>query len=163
MSDCNCETPCTQVCLTFDYASFIAQIPAYSNPIKYTEAALQQFWNNATGYISTVANYGSLRCQKRQYAINLMTAHLVYLSDLLASGETPYVLTNATIDKITVGVQPPPIKDQFQWWLQTSPYGQAVYALLYANSVGGFYMGGGGALAAFGYQGGNFFDYRGFG
>lgn len=140
--------------LTFNYAQFIALVPAYSNPAKYSQATLQAFWNSAINYISDVGNFGSLQGDKRQYAINLMTAHLVYISDLTKSGTVPYLMQTSTIDKVSVGLTPPPLKNQFQWWLSVSPYGQQLLALLQINSVGGFYIGGSPQRAAFGFQGG---------
>jgi hypothetical protein len=71
-----------------------------------------------------------------------MTAHLAAISVLIAAGQIPGLVQNATIDKITVGLTPPPIPNQFQWWLNITPYGQQLLAMLQVNSVGGFYIGG---------------------
>lgn len=135
--------------LTFDYASFIALFPAFSNPTTYPEATLQQYWNSAVNYVSDEAYCGVIKLEKRQYAINLMTAHLTYIGDLTAAGTVPYLMQNATIDKVTVGLTPPPLKNQWQWWLSVSPYGQQFLALMQANTAGGFYIGGSAALAGF--------------
>ena len=134
--------------LTFDYALFIQQFPAYSDPTLYPEATLQNYWNLAINYVSDI-NWGVINGATRQYAINLMLAHLVYIAGLIAAGQVPYLMQNATIDKITVGLTPPPLKNQWQWWLSTSPYGQQLLALLQVQSVGGFYIGGSAALAGF--------------
>lgn len=140
--------------LVFNYSAFIALFPAYDNPNKYPQATLQAFWNNAINYISDNASFGILTAPARQQAINLMTAHLVYISDLIAAGTVPYLMQNSTIDKITVGLTPPPLKNQWQWWLSVSPYGQQLLALLQVYAAGGFYIGGSPQIAAFGYQGG---------
>lgn len=142
------------ILLTFNYAQFIALFPAYSNSSLYPETTLQGFWNSAINYVSDIGNCGDLQGDSRQYALNLMTAHLVYISDLIAVGTVPYLANNATIDKITVGLEMPPLKNQWTWWLMVSPYGQQLLALLQVNSVGGFYIGGSPQRAAFGYQGG---------
>lgn len=139
--------------LTFDYALFVSQIPAYSNAIQYPVSTVSAFWDVATNYISDVGNFGVLQDGARQYAINLMTAHLIYISNLIAAGTVPYLMQNSTIDKVSVGLTPPPLKNQFQWWLSVSPYGQQLLALLQVNSVGGFYIGGSPQRNAFGYQG----------
>lgn len=125
--------------LTFNYAQFIALIPAYSNPTNYPEATLQAYWNSAINYVSD-ANFGDVQGDTRQYAINLMTAHLVYIAGLIATGTVPYLMQTANIDKVTVGLTPPPLKNQWQWWLSVSPYGQQLFALLQVNSVGGHYI-----------------------
>ena len=143
-----CTTP-----LTFDYALFIVQVPAYSNSMLYPEATLQAYWNTAIFYVSDVANCGSVTCEKRQYAINLMVAHLVYIAGLIAQGQVPGLMQDATIDKVHVSLTPPPLRNQWQWWLSTSPYGQQLYALLQVNSVGGYYIGGSPTLAGFRFTG----------
>ena len=142
--------------ILFDYAKFILVAPAYADLQHYPEATIQAFWNSAVNYISNRQNCGVIQGDKRVYAINLMTAHLLYISGLIAAGTVPYLMQTATIDKVTVGLTPPPLRNQFQWWLSVSPYGQELLALLQINSVGGFYIGGSAPRAAFGYQGGSF-------
>lgn len=142
------------VVLTFDYDLFILQVPLYSNPTKYPEALLQSYWDIAINYMSNVGNYGSLQGAARQYGLNLLVAHLAYLAGLIAIGQVPGLMQNATIDKVTVGLTPPPLKNQFQWWLSLTPYGQQLLALLQINSVGGYYIGGSPVLASFGYGNG---------
>ena len=139
------------VILTFDYALFISQCPQYSNGTTYPQALLQTYWDIAINYVSNVGNYGALQGAARQYGLNLMVAHLAYLAGLIAIGQVPGLMQNATIDKVTVGLTPPPLKNQFQWWLSLTPYGQQLLALLQINSVGGFYIGGSPVLANFGY------------
>ncbi len=134
---------------TFDYAQFIALFPAYSNATLYPQATLQAFWNSAINYIDDNKTCSPLNDAQRQYAINLMTAHLVYISGLIAAGTVPYLMQNATIDKVTVGLTPPPLKNQYSWWLSVSPYGQQLLSLLQVNSAGGFYVGGTPTLSGF--------------
>lgn len=149
------------VILTFDYTLFQQQFPMYANPVTYPESLLQNYWDISINYMSDVGNYGSLQGAMRQYAINLFVAHLLYLSFLIGTGNTntgsqvPGLMQAATIDKVSVTLTPPPVPNQFQWWLSLTPWGQSLLALLQMNSVGGFYIGGRGAVAAFGYQGGN--------
>jgi hypothetical protein len=148
----------TYTLLTFDYALFKLQCPAFANPVTYPESLMQTYWDIASNYISTVANWGALQGSMRQYALNLMVAHLAFLSGIIASGagntQVPGLMQTATIDKVSVGLTPPPLPNQFQWWLNLTPPGQSLLALLQVNSVGGFYIGGSAPLQAFGYQGG---------
>lgn len=139
-----CATP-----LAFDYDLFIAQVPAYSNASDYPEATLQAYWDTAIFYISDNANCGSLTCDARQYAINLMVAHLVYIAGLIASGQVPGLMNSSTIDKISVSLTPPKLQNQWQWWLSVSPYGQQLFALLQTKSVGGYYIGGSPVIGSF--------------
>lgn len=146
----------SDVILTFDVAEFRLQFPAFANEITFPDAMLQRHWDMATCYVSDIGNYGWLQGRCRQLAINLMTAHLTALSVLIAAGQTPGLVQNATIDKVSVGLTPPPLRNQWQWWLSTTPYGQELLALLQTRSVGGWYIGGRPELAAFRRVGGRF-------
>jgi Protein of unknown function (DUF4054) len=125
--------------ITFDYALFQAQIPLYAtSPV---ESVVEVYWGVATYYVSNI-DRGVLNDGARAYAINLMTAHLIFVDALAAEGQVPGLMQNATVDKVTVGLTPPPLPDQWQWWLSLSPYGQKLLALLQALSVGGFFVSG---------------------
>jgi hypothetical protein len=128
--------------LTYNNTQFRLEFPAFSDPVAFPTTTLQLNWTTATFYIDDNGSYGWMQGATRQYAIDLMAAHITALSIQIAAGQVPEIINNATIDKITVGLQPPPLKNQWQWWLQTTPYGMALNALLQAQSVGGWYVGG---------------------
>lgn len=135
--------------LTFNVTLFRAAYPAFSNSTTYPDALLQMYWDTGTCYISN-ENYGWLKDACRQLALNLMTAHLTYLSTLINQSKSGTIKQSATIDKVTVTLVPPPINDsEFDWWLNTSPYGQQLLTLLQVQSVGGFYVGGSPERASF--------------
>lgn len=125
--------------LTFNYASFIAQIPQYS---AVPEDQLQQYWNGAINYVSPIGNFGAIQGTARQYALNLMTAHLIWISNVATANQVPSLVTGATIDKVNVTLTPPPLPNQWQWWLDLSPYGQQLLAQLQVQTVGGFFVAG---------------------
>lgn len=135
--------------LVFDVDLFREQFPAFANETTFPDAMLQMYWDMAICYISDNGSYGFLVDDCRQLAINLMTAHLTALSVLIAAGLAPQLVQNSTIDKITVGLTPPKLLNQYQWWLSTTPYGMQLLALLQAKSVGGWYVGGSPVLAGF--------------
>src|SRR5271163_414534 len=95
--------------LTFDYALFQQQIPLYSNPVTYPESLVQVYWDIATYYISNIGNFGALQGDARQFAINLMAAHLIFEANLAATQQVPGLMQNATIDKVSIGLTPPPL------------------------------------------------------
>lgn len=153
--------------LVYDDTLFRAQIPAYSNVDDYPETTLQVWWNTAINYVSNSASFAWWESNAvpgsdntpQQASINLMMAHLIFLSNLIAAGKIRPggdIVTSATIDKITVSLQPPPVKTQWQWWLSQSPYGAKLLALLTLKSAGGFYIGGSPELLAFRKFGGRF-------
>jgi len=144
--------------IVFDPTLFRQQFPAYANATTYPDAMLQMYWDMAICYISD-QTYGfcwDLDVHCRTLALNLMTAHLLYIAGLIAQGQTAIIVNTATIDKVSVGLTIAPIRNQWQWWLNTSPYGQQLLAMLQANAVGGYYIGGFPELSAFRRVGGKF-------
>ena len=126
---------------SFNTSAFRVTYPAFANETTFPTVTLQAYFNTAGSYLAN-DNYGQLRDDSRYTALTLMTAHLAALSILIAAGETPSVAAGASIDKVTVSLEPPPVKSQFHWWLSTTPYGQQLLALLQMRSAGGFYLGG---------------------
>ena len=130
--------------IAFNEAAFRGMFPAYATTTPQTsDVILLAYWDAATAYISNRKGgcyMGGMTVAQRTLALNYMTAHLVYLSGLIAAGTTPGVMTAATIDKVNITLQPPPASNQWQYWLNQSPYGQQLLALLQVASVGGFYV-----------------------
>lgn len=128
-------------------SEFRTQFSAFSNATTYPDLTLEQWFAIAEVYINNPAGgcYFNPRMStaKLKQALYLMTAHLLALSLLIAQGQTPGIVVNAGIDKITVGIEPPPAPNQWQYWLQTTGYGQQLLALLQVASVGGFFIPGG--------------------
>lgn len=124
--------------LVFDVAFFRHAYPEFGNSAVFPDATLQLYWDQATTYISN-NNCGWLHDLARQRALNLMTAHLGKIQLLNKQGEVPGIITNAQVDKVQIQLEPPPLPNQWQWWLNTTEYGQELLALLQVRSVGGFY------------------------
>lgn len=129
--------------VAFDVSAFRVQFTQFANVTTYPDAALQAFWDAAVCYISPEISGGAIlqgSCQVR--ALNLMTAHLAALSAQVAAGQVPGIVTASAIDKVSVSIATPPVKNQWQWWLSLTGYGQQLLALLQVKSVGGMYIGG---------------------
>lgn len=143
--------------LVYNDADFRAAFPYFSDMTVYPEATLSMNFTNGTNYISNY-NYGFLANGNRQFALYLMTAHLTQLNSMIvANNGAPIMIeTQAKIDKIAVTVQPPPSKNQWQYWLNTTPWGAALLAELQVASAGGWYIGGLPERAAFRRVGGGF-------
>lgn len=134
---------------SFSDAQFRAQFPAFANPATYTDVTLQQYFNAAGLYVQN-SKYGFLGAAGATLqCLYLLTAHLAYIGTQIMNGQTPGVTITATIDKISVGLQQAVLKNQWQYWLQSTPYGQQLLALLQVQSVGGFYERGGLGRAGF--------------
>lgn len=126
---------------TFDVALFRQAYPEFASQAQYPDIVLRMYWDTGTNFISD-QNYGSLKDAGRNTALNLMTAHLTKLASIANAGSTVGLEQSATIGSVSVSLTPPPLKNQWQWWLSTTPYGQQLFALLQMASVGGFYVGG---------------------
>jgi len=117
--------------ISLDIAKFKALFPLLAATL---DATIETQWETANMYISNEVNDGMM--------IYLMTAHLIALSNMLSLGNAPMLLSGSTIDKESVTLVPPPVKSQFQWWLNTTAYGSQLSAMLKLQSVGGRLVGG---------------------
>ena len=144
--------------ITLDPAAFRALFPQFADAAKWPDAALSIQFGAATGYVSA-DTYGDMPVAARTNALYLMTAHLLALGVIVAqnnySGQVG-VVQGATVDHVQITLAPPPLKSRWQWWLNTTPYGAQLLALLEAQAVGGFYVGGLPERAAFRKVGGIF-------
>lgn len=129
--------------LTYDDATFRTQYPFFGNATAYPAAALQNWFTLGTAYISDY-NAGIMQGAARQSALYMMTAHLQALSDMINAdaGAVPGLVVDASVDKVKVTITPPPAKNQWQYWLGLTPWGQMLLALLQAKSAGGWSVGG---------------------
>jgi hypothetical protein len=128
--------------INFNDTAFREQFAAFASTTQYTPSTLQAYWDTATAYVSNRSGgcyTGGLSLAQQTLALNLMTAHLVFLANAIATGNTPGVTVGATVDKVSVTLQPPPAPNQWQYWLNQSAYGQQLLALLQVASAGGFY------------------------
>lgn len=90
-------------------------------------------------------------------AMYLMVAHLLQLSANTSQGQPSGQVTSASIDKVSVTVaQAPGPNNSYTYWLNSTPYGQQLAALLARCAVGGTYVGGLPERAAFRSVGGLF-------
>lgn len=141
--------------------TFRKMFRALDNAAIYPQVILQMYWDQA-GTIISNTSYGFLAAQGGPMAMNLMTAHLAALSQMIANGEVPQIATGASIDKISVTLEAPPTKSMFDWWLATTPYGMQLLAMMGVASAGGFYTPGSIGRAGFFAGGANGYN-RGFG
>lgn len=130
----------TATIIAFDATAFRAQCPAYRDPTTYPDAVVQMWWDLGTQYVSNL-NSGYLIDAGRRAALNYMTAHLIFINDLILQGTSPGNVVASTVDATNVTLEPPPVRSQWHYWLNQSPYGKALMALLRGRAVGGFQAG----------------------
>lgn len=127
--------------LVLDIALFRDQLSAYANVTTYPDQLITTTWDMGSSYIST-NDYGYLQGSQRQYALNLMCGHLLYIGDAIAAGKPLGIVTSASEGAVSIGLTPPPMKNQWQYWLNQSPYGAQLLALLRLKGAVGVYVGG---------------------
>lgn len=141
--------------IVLDIPKFRALYPEFKDTAQYLDVRLDATWEQATCFVSE-RNCGVMRGKCREQGLMLMLAHLLKLSCLIENGDAPTVISSSSIDKISVTLTPPPIGDAWEWWLQTTPYGAQLVALLAAFTAGGLWVGGSPEQAAFRGVGGRF-------
>lgn len=127
--------------ITLDIAAFRTRFDAFASETDFPDILIQDQWAMSTCYVSD-QSYGRLSGACRELAIQYMTAHLLHLRDLNNSGAPVGQITGASEDGVSVTLTPPTSRNQWQYWLNISPYGQSLLALLSQKGVGGLYIGG---------------------
>lgn len=129
--------------ITLDIPLFRSRFAQFANVTTFPDVMLNTQWIVATQFTSA-SNYGDLVNEGRELAIQYMLAHILGLSVIAASASGQAgIVTAASIDKVAVTLAAPPYgTDGWRYWLNLTPYGQALLALLATAAVGGFYIGG---------------------
>jgi hypothetical protein len=137
--------------IIFNPALFREQFPAFQCTPPISDDLLQLYFANATLYISSNKNqcFGGLNIAQKTQALYLMTAHLTQISRNIAQNQVTGVMTAATVDKVSITLEPPPSENQWQYWLNSTPYGQQLFALLQVVGIGGRYIGASPAISSF--------------
>ncbi len=127
--------------IELDIAAFRTAIDAFADTTQYPDALITSEWAKATCYISD-STFGRLSVACRTLAIQLMTAHILNLRDLVNSGAPSGQITGASEDGVSISLTPPTSRNQWQYWFNITPYGQQILPLLSKAYVGGAYVGG---------------------
>lgn len=119
-------------------------LPYFEDMEKYSSAALSVSLEQAQNHVSRL-NLGVLKDGTRAYVIYLMAAHLQVLRDKLNKGEmTTGLPTSASVGQASITLTPPKSKDQFDYWLNLTHFGQELLFELNSLTGVGFYFGGSG-------------------
>lgn len=127
--------------IELDVALFRSQFLIYSDPLVYTDALIEINWTIATCYVSDT-DCGNLMGKCRQYALNLVVAHLFHIGDTIANGGGVGAINSASEGTVSVSLEVPDTKGGFQYWLGQTPYGVQLLALLKQKGSVGIYVGG---------------------
>ena len=133
--------------IDLDTDGFRDKFSAYADETSYPDATLTTYWTIGKCYVKD--NDAVLDEDCREHALQLMLAHLLYIKDQADTGNKAVVVTSGTEGPVSVSIAEPPSSDNWIYWLNTSPYGPQVLAMLEVASVGGFYYGGSNERRAF--------------
>lgn len=125
--------------MDLDIAAFRAAFPAFADDTAYPDAMLNGKMVVAKCYIEDNSLTFGDDC--RQYAYQLMVAHLLTIGNMAAAGTPSRLIASATEGPVNVSFSEPPSASNFTYWLMTTPYGVELSALLSANAVGDYYGG----------------------
>lgn len=135
--------------MAYNDTAFREMFPEFSDTVKYPTSVISMLYGVAQLYIVP----GGSLCRMLagaafDFALMLTTAHLLYLQMQRVSagddagGESVGFVQSASIGDVSVTKAAIPSTDQWQYWLNGTPYGQQLLALLQLASVGGIYVGG---------------------
>lgn len=138
--------------MEFDIAAFRAAFPEFADEDIYPDTLIQAQADKVPCFLGLPTGCG---CDTLQ--AQLMVAHLLTIATRTAAGMGGGgPVTAATIDKVAVTLLTPPAKDAYTYWLNTTPYGTQLAALLARCGSGGIYIGGLPERSAFRSAGGFF-------
>jgi len=131
--------------IQLDVTQFRKRFPQFAIATVFPEATIQTNWDMASLYITNPTTWspcGAMSEGAQALALQNMTAHLMALACLNAAGAgAAGITTGATIDKVSVTLASPPYgTSQWRYWLNLTPYGQALLQLLEMQAAGGFYF-----------------------
>lgn len=131
--------------IQLDIPLFRRRFPQFGVAALFPDTAIQTNWDMASIYITNPTAWtpcGALSEQAAALALQNMTAHLMALACLNANGNGQAgITTAASIDKVSVTLASPPYgTSQWRYWLNLTPYGQALLQLLEMQAAGGFYF-----------------------
>ncbi len=134
--------------------TFRTAFPLYADELEYPDILLNAQYEIGKCYISD--NNCTMAEACREYALQAMLAHLLYIRDQVNAGNNIGVITSASEGEVSVSLATPVVDDEWHYWFNSSPFGRELIALLEVESVGGFYVGGSPERVAFRKAGGVF-------
>jgi len=131
--------------ITLNPVTFRAMFPQFSNATTFPEPVLQMSFDMGTSFVSPEVGCEVPEAARTQ-AVYLMAAHLMALNVIIATNAyqgQAGITTGATVDGISVTLAAPPYgTSQWRYWLNQTPYGAQLIALLDMQAAGGMYVGG---------------------
>lgn len=127
-------------------AEFREGFPEFADTTKFPDGYITRHINTAKIFISDIN--AIIKPAVRKLAIEYMTAHLMALENVDATGNfvgwndsaTSGAITSSHIGDVSVTVQPPIATEEWELWLEATPYGKMLLALLELQVPKAFYV-----------------------
>lgn len=142
--------------MSLNIAEFRALFIQFSSELKYPAVQLNAQYAAAGNYMSQTDSVGGMTGDALSYALQLLTCHLLVISEKAAGGAPAGFITSASEGDVSISVAPPPMASGWRAWLASTTYGMKLWGLLAARATGGFAIGGLPERRAFRKAGGTF-------
>jgi len=128
----------------FPLEDFFARFPEFNDSVKYKVAYVQLSGDKAMMHVTPDEEGMPLRGPYRNYALFLMTAHLIELDDVtgtdgVAAAGTPF---KATVGSVQIENTKPNSfqSDDWNYWLAQTKHGRELLAFLDTQAPAGIFL-----------------------
>lgn len=119
-----------------DVAAFRALFAQFANKLSYPDLVLNAQYAAAGNYISQEDSlYGGMSGDILSYALQLLTCHLLVISERAAGGQPAGFLTSGSEGDVSVSLAPPPMTSGWRAWLAMTTYGMQLWGLLASQAI----------------------------
>ena len=119
-----------------DVAAFRALFLQFASELVYPNLALNAQYAAAGNYISQEDSlYGGMTGDALSYALQLLTCHLLVLSEKAAGGQPAGFLTSGSEGDVSISMAPPPMTSGWRAWLAMTTYGMQLWGLLASQAI----------------------------
>ena len=108
--------------MTLNISTFRSRFSEFGSSNEYSDDELNSLYEIAIIYCVGNESW-------REYAQQLMLAHMLKIQELSASGQAPRQVASASESSVSVSITPPPSGSDLSYWYQLTTYGQQLAAL----------------------------------
>jgi len=118
--------------VTLNISTFRSRFSEFGSSNEYSDDELNSLYEIAIIYCVGDESW-------REYAQQLMLAHMLKIQELSAGGNVPRQMASASESSVSVSVVPPPSSSDLSYWYQLTTYGQQLSALYQAKAPEPYY------------------------
>lgn len=118
--------------MALNISTFRSRFGEFGSSNEFSDGELSSLYEIAIIYCVGIESW-------RDYAQQLMLAHMLKIKELSASGNAPRQISSASESSVSVSVVPPPSSNELSYWYQLTTYGQQLAALYRTKAPEGCY------------------------